>query len=378
MVRRLSWLPLVAFLFAAPVFAESAREHASAARKAEKSKNWSKALEEWKAAYQLEPNAEFLIGMGDAYANLGDKANAKKQYQAYLADPLSLDTDTVKAKIAGLEKKGGGDDLGLDLTSPARPAAKVAAADPGLDLDLTGPAKPAKGKKEKKGKKPAVAADDLGLDLGPGPTAAKAPAGGDLGLELSPPPSAPKKADPRLAVADLSLELAPPPPKKPQAAPEKQKTADLGLDLPPAKPLAPAKVATADPLKPATPPQPAGPPKLEAKPEQKAIAIAPQPPKKPSAPGISTQPPPPPSSRASSGPGTLAWVAAGVAVVGLGGGAFMYSKASSAQSDLHSSIRSGAAQADLLSTEKSSKTASAALLGVGVAAALAAGALFVF
>ena len=71
-------------------------------------------LEEWQAAYKIEPSAEYLIGLGDAYAKLGDKANAKKQYEAYMADPLALDTDVAKGKLAALDQApAGGDDLGL-------------------------------------------------------------------------------------------------------------------------------------------------------------------------------------------------------------------------------------------------------------------------
>jgi len=65
-------------------------------------------------------------------------------------------------------------------------------------------------------------------------------------------------------------------------------------------------------------------------------------------------------------------------VVGLGGSAFMYSKASAAQSDLHSTIRSGAEQHDLIAQEKSNKTLSAAFLLTGLIAGGVAGYLFVF
>ena len=424
MSRLLLCLPLIALLVSAPAFAESAKEHAAAAKKAEKAKDWKKARAEWDAAYKIEPNAEYLIGLGDAYAKLGDTGNAKKQYQAYMNDPLALDTDTVKAKIAGLGKGGAADDLGLDLGGP--PTKAAAPADMGLDLDLSAPAK--HGKKEKPAKKAVVmddlgldlgappaakakkGADDLGLDLAPPPPARKTAAkkgGDDLGLDLAPPPG-PKKPETKVASNDLGLDLAPPPgpaPKKPETKvaalspgmdlgldigptptkknekPVKPGSMDLGLslDLPPPAKTEPAKsvaVASVTPA-PVAPPMVMPPPVKREEPKKVEVAAVTQPPKK-KAPEQSTSTRPPPPAAASSGPGTLAWVAAGVAVVGLGGGAFMYSKASAAQSDLHSSIRTGAQQAELLNTEKSSKSLAAVGLAVGLAAGLAAGALFVF
>jgi len=35
-------------------------------------------------------NAKYLIGIGDALFQLGDKAEAKNNYEAYLTDPLAL------------------------------------------------------------------------------------------------------------------------------------------------------------------------------------------------------------------------------------------------------------------------------------------------
>src|SRR5882762_10703694 len=76
----------IAVCVAAPVLAD-ASSHVTAAKKAERKSDWRKALQEWKAAYAAEPNAEYLIGIGDAYSHLGNKAEAKKNYDAYLADP---------------------------------------------------------------------------------------------------------------------------------------------------------------------------------------------------------------------------------------------------------------------------------------------------
>lgn len=122
---------------AAPAFAD-AQTHVAAARKAEKKQNWKKALTEWKAAYAQDMNAEYLIGIGDAYAHLGNTAEAKKSYEAYLADPLALpkNVEKVKAKIAALEPAAGSQ-LALPGAALPLPAAKSAAPPPlplpGLD-----------------------------------------------------------------------------------------------------------------------------------------------------------------------------------------------------------------------------------------------------
>src|SRR5437763_6436 len=104
-MRVFAAVPIALVLFAAaPAFAD-AQQHITAARKAERSKDWSKALEEWKAAYSADPNAEYLIGIGDAWSKMGNKAEAKKNYEAYLADPLALPTNVekVKGKLAELD-----------------------------------------------------------------------------------------------------------------------------------------------------------------------------------------------------------------------------------------------------------------------------------
>jgi hypothetical protein len=126
---------------AAPAFA-GAQSHAKAARKAEKRREWRKALQEWKAAYAAEVNAEYLIGIGDAYAHLGNKAEARKSYEAYLSDPLAVPAHVpkVKAKLAQLQIVPEralalpGPGLTLPSAEPAAPAAKTARAEPMLPL----------------------------------------------------------------------------------------------------------------------------------------------------------------------------------------------------------------------------------------------------
>src|SRR5947199_7967190 len=104
-MRAFAAVPVAMVLcIAAPAFA-SAATHVKAARKAERRSEWRKALQEWKAAYAAEANAEYLIGIGDANARLGNKAEAKRNYEAYLADPLALpaNTEKVHARLAKLD-----------------------------------------------------------------------------------------------------------------------------------------------------------------------------------------------------------------------------------------------------------------------------------
>jgi hypothetical protein len=74
----------------------------------------------------------------------------------------------------------------------------------------------------------------------------------------------------------------------------------------------------------------------------------------------------------------VAYVAAGVAVLALGGGAFAYSKASSAASDLTGSKHTSAQAQDLLGQEKSNRTLSFVGLTAGLVAGGVSAALFAF
>src|SRR5712671_6267776 len=143
-MRALVAVPIaVVVCAAAPAFAD-ASAHIAAAKKAERSGEWRKALQEWKAAYAAEPNTEYLIGIGDALVQLGDKAEAKKNYEAYLTDPLALpaNVDKVKKKLA-LQLPG------LPVTAPAKKEPeKMASATPLLPLPLPGAPAKAETKRE--------------------------------------------------------------------------------------------------------------------------------------------------------------------------------------------------------------------------------------
>jgi tetratricopeptide (TPR) repeat protein len=259
----------------APAWSETSHQYVSAARAAEKRGQWRKALKQWQAAYRLEINAEYLISIGDAHARLGNKAEARKQYEAYLTDPLALPANaaTVKAKLAALDGPAPGA-IVLDL--PPAKTTEVALALP----ELTAPS-------------------------------AKTPA----------------------APAPLPLP---------------------GLDVPALPTAASAQPAVAKPL---------------PSPETRKVPIDAL---------LATEAPRPTARSGSGAQRVVAWVAAGVAVAALSGGALAYTKANSAQSDLTSKVRSGAAAQQLLEDEKRNKTLSFVGFAGGLVAAGLAVALFTF
>src|SRR2546430_16524607 len=127
-MRAFSAVPVAILRCAAAPGCADAQSSVQAGKKAERKGEWRKALEAWKAAYSSDVNAEYLIGIGDAYSPLGNKDEAKKNYEAYLADPLALpaNVEKVKTKIAGLDNSAGA--LALPGPGPglALPAADAA------------------------------------------------------------------------------------------------------------------------------------------------------------------------------------------------------------------------------------------------------------
>src|SRR6267378_313543 len=169
-------------LCAAPAFA-APRSHAAAARKAERRGDWRKALREWKAAYAKEGNAEYLIAIGDAYSQLGNKVEARKSYEAYLADPLAVPSrvEKVKTRIAQLEARN--DSLALPAL-PLPDVSPVPAAstrvDPPLPLPRPAAAEPppvalARAEPSQAPRKDAVVAPTAARESAPLLTTAPAP-----------------------------------------------------------------------------------------------------------------------------------------------------------------------------------------------------------
>ena len=328
-----SWAVALVLAVSAPVWAETAQQHVNAARAAEKRSDWRRALREWQAAYRLEINAEYLIGIGDAYAHLGKKAEARRQYDAYLADPLALpgNAATVKAKIAALDAPAGGA-LALELPAAPVPESKARPAAPPLP-PLAAPAPAAKGTDI------ALALPELpapGAKAGassPSKTAAAVP----LPLPGVDVPAFPTAAD---AVGE-----------KPAATGTKAAQAVASAGPAPA-----AKPAVAKP--------PAAP--APAKAPSEAVSV------------VETQRSTTIGEPRAGTQRVIAWVAAGVAVAALGGGALAYTKASSAQSDLTSKVRSGAEAQSLLEQEKQNRTLAFVGFAGGLVAAGLSAALFTF
>jgi hypothetical protein len=313
----------IAVCLATPAFAD-ASTHVTAARKAEKKGDWRKALQEWKAAYTAEPNAEYLIGIGDAQAHLGNKAEAKKNYEAYLADPLALpkNAEKVRAKLAKLDAPAN-DALALTLpaAAPAAPKSEPLPL-PGLDLPAATPGK---------------SAPPPGLDLSAAPAAKKEP---DKVASAGKKEAA--SAPPALVLPGVAAVAKPEPsPAANKAAPAVSK--DSG------KPT--AKVAVAMP-----PPAPVA-----------AVSATPIPTREGQGQGGT-----------SSVQRTMAYVTAGVAVAALGGGILAFTKASSTHDDLTGSVHSGVQAQQLLGDEQRYRTLSFVGLAGGLVAAGIATALFAF
>ncbi|MFN2547584.1 MAG: hypothetical protein ABR567_09145 [Myxococcales bacterium] len=355
----------IAVCAAAPAFAD-AQSHVNAAKKAERRGEWHKALDEWKAAYSADINAEYLIGIGDAYAHIGKKDEAKKNYEAYLADPLALPANVarVKTKIAEIDRSAGA------LALPGGPGLALPGADaapppplPGLDLPAASAAE-AKGKKGKKGKG-ADLASLPGLDLPAPPTVVAANDKKDQGpgltlpgLDLPAPASAKKEekkvaSAPTLDLPGLPLPGATTPPAKTETKKDQPAVATNNGTTTRTKDSTGGKVVAM-----ITPP----PSKPDHRVPDQAIATTP----------IRGQ------SEASGANRTVAYIAAGVAVVALGGGAFAYTKASSAHSDLTGKVHDGATAQSLLETEAKDKTLSFVGLAAGLVSAGIATALFAF
>lgn len=341
-MRAFAAVPVAVVLcLAAPAFAD-AKTHVAAARKAERRGEWRKALQEWKAAYAAEMNAEWLIGIGDAYAHLGNKAEAKKNYEAYLADPLALpsNVEKVKARIAQLGPPADG---ALALPAPALPL-------PGVETSPTAA-------RSKKVEAPLpLPGLELPASSAPGKTASNdKPVMPPLpGLDL-PASSAARKEPDKVASANppLPLPLSGVTPTKTETAPATAK-----------KDAAPA-VVSKEAGKPAKPIAMVTPP--AEKPDKAPIAA------------VSAMPLPREPQGGSSGvQRTMAYVTAGVAIAALGGGALAFTKASSAHSDLTGGVHSGAEAQRLLEDERRNKTLSFVGFAGGLVAAGIATALFAF
>jgi hypothetical protein len=320
---------------AAPAFAD-AQSHVNAAHKAERRGDWRRAVEEWKAAYAAEPNAEYLVGIGDAYARLGNNPEARKSYEAYLSDPLAVPASVqkVRTKLAQLD------------TAPSAPLAL-----PGAGLTL-----------------PAASPPPLPA---PSATAPGKTARADATLPLpgidsaTTPPATADKSAPLLPLPGVTLA---------KKEPEKVASATPVLPLP--LPGVSAKTETGK-----KEPVPAIATKEPAKPAKPIVAVATPSAEKSPAPSaaLAVMPAPRETQPASRGiQRTMAYVTAGVAIAALSGGAYAFTQASSAHSDLTGRVHSGTEAQRLLEDERRNKTLSFVGFAGGLVAAGIATALFAF
>src|SRR5205807_5787550 len=298
-MRAFAAVPVAIVCVAAPTFA-NAQSHVTAARKAERRGDWRKALREWKAAYAAEMNAEYLIGIGDAYAHLGNAAQAKKNYEAYLNDPLALlaNVQRVKAKLTQLEAPG------KALALPG-PGLTLPGAEPPSGPPVSGLAA-----NRRKAEAPLPLP---GLDLPAADQTASAP-------PPLPLPGVPAASAKREVAAPLPPLPLPGVPAKPESASKEAAPAVAAKEPAKAKPIAIA-----------TPP-----------PERTAVPVA----------AVAATPPPPePQGRPGGVQRTMAYGTAGVAIVALGGGAYAFTQASSAHNDVTCKDHSGDAAQQQLTHE---------------------------
>jgi len=100
-MRAFAAVPIaIAVCVATPAFAD-ASSHITGAKKAERKGDWRKALQEWKAAYAAEPNAEYLIGIGDAYSQPRQQGRGEEELRGLPRRP---------AGAAGERREGEGED----------------------------------------------------------------------------------------------------------------------------------------------------------------------------------------------------------------------------------------------------------------------------
>lgn len=86
--RLLPWLVLVAVALAAPAAhadrRDDAKKHFQAGKKHHDAGEWDAAVEDYLAAYQLDPSPAFLFNLGQVYRLKGDRQKAVEYYGRYL------------------------------------------------------------------------------------------------------------------------------------------------------------------------------------------------------------------------------------------------------------------------------------------------------
>jgi tetratricopeptide (TPR) repeat protein len=75
-----------------------ARTHFEAGRALYQLGNYTEALREFAAGYQLAPRPQFLLNLGQCYRKLDDPGKAREMYQRYLHDAPASDPERLQAQ----------------------------------------------------------------------------------------------------------------------------------------------------------------------------------------------------------------------------------------------------------------------------------------
>jgi tetratricopeptide (TPR) repeat protein len=110
-MARLAFAIGLAFALGSTAHAQSAdaigraRTHFEAGRALYNLGNYTDAIREFSAGYQLVPKPQFLVNLGQAYRKLGDLGKAREMYKKFLdeAAPADPDREQVKGLLADIE-----------------------------------------------------------------------------------------------------------------------------------------------------------------------------------------------------------------------------------------------------------------------------------
>jgi tetratricopeptide (TPR) repeat protein len=110
-MARLAFAIGLAFALGSTAHAQSAdaigraRTHFEAGRALYNLGNYTDAIREFSAGYQLVPKPQFLVNLGQAYRKLGDLGKAREMYKKFLdeAAPADPDREQVKGVLADIE-----------------------------------------------------------------------------------------------------------------------------------------------------------------------------------------------------------------------------------------------------------------------------------
>src|SRR5580704_3012389 len=83
-----------------------AKQHFTAAVQAYREARYKDAIDLFRKANALDPHADLVFNVGQAYEKLGDVANALRSYREYLRlDPAVRDRPAVETSIRNLEAR---------------------------------------------------------------------------------------------------------------------------------------------------------------------------------------------------------------------------------------------------------------------------------